>query len=73
MALVPIGVVPKRDSRTYSPGAMSVRASSELLASVTWVRAPAGRPFSGTVVLTSNPARTASFSVVAEGTIAFVT
>ena len=44
MALLPVGVVPKRADITNSPGWMSVMASSELLLSVTRVRAPAGRP-----------------------------
>ena len=68
MALVPVGVVPKRPARTYSPGWMSVSASSELLLSVTLVRAPAGRPFEATEVFVIAPVRIASFSIVPDDT-----
>ena len=68
MAFVPAGVVPKRPDRTYSPGWMSVSASSELLLSVTRVSAPAGSPLAATDVLVIAPVRIASLSIVPEET-----
>ena len=47
---------------------MSVSASSELLLSLTLVRAPAGRPFDATDVLVMAPVRIASFSMVPDDT-----
>ena len=73
MALVPVGVVPKRASWMYSPRWMSVIASRLLFVSLTLVSAPEGRPTCATCVFSMRPLRTASLRTVPAGTFSLAT